>query len=74
MDYKCGNILCYDGRMVGCKMDLLNSLGSIDKERSKLIDNVSIVSLSATLSKVQSINESRFLELVKDAVNKFRFF
>ena len=50
------------------------SLESIDKEKSKMINDVDVVSLSAVSFKVQSIDENEFSEFVKDAANELRFF
>lgn len=58
---------------MGCGLDSLTSLGSINKERSELTDDAGVGLSSAVSSEVQSIIESGFSELVRDAADGLRF-
>lgn len=54
-------------------MDSLSSLRSIDRGRLKMTDDANVVSSSVVSSKVQSIDESRLLEPIKDIIDKLHF-
>jgi len=60
--------------MIGCGSDSLRSLGSIDNERSKQTDDAGFELSSTASFEAQSIIESGFSELVKDAASGLRFF